>query len=49
MPKQIENTSAARPFNKSRWMQTLDDLERVYLAFQTSSANANSAQVRQTK
>jgi hypothetical protein len=34
VPKQIENTSAAQPLNKARWMQTLDELEREYLAFQ---------------
>jgi hypothetical protein len=34
VPKQIENTSAAQSLNKARWMQTLDELEREYLAFQ---------------
>jgi hypothetical protein len=44
MPKRIQNTSGARPLDKARWMQTLDELESEYLAFQASSANTNSAQ-----
>jgi len=44
MPKRIQNTSGARPLDKARWMQTLDELESEYLGFQASSANANGAQ-----
>jgi len=43
MPKQIENASGAQPLNKARWMQTLDELEQEYIAFQTLSANTKSA------
>jgi hypothetical protein len=43
MAKQIRNTSAARLLNKALWMQALDELEREYIRFQVSSANASSA------
>jgi hypothetical protein len=49
MPKQIENTSAAQPLNKARWIQALDQLEREYLAFQTSSVNTNSVNTKSTQ
>ena len=43
MAEQIEDAFENQPLNKAGWLQALDELEREYVAFQTS-ANSNSTE-----
>jgi hypothetical protein len=43
MAEPMDNIGANQQLNKARWMQALHELEREYVAFQTSPGNSNSA------